>query len=109
MHSEFIYCLQLLIHNLLVNINNSTDPRGIEWSLYNDASNASVLVVNEVHAIFLAIDGLLGVVFIVTSLTDEAVDAGEVNGNVAYVYMMLYALKFFPNFIFSWYNQLESL
>lgn len=51
---------------------------GIEWSLDNDASNASVLVASEAHAITLAIEGLLGVVFTVATLTDEAVDVGEV-------------------------------
>lgn len=51
---------------------------GIEWSLDNDASNAAVLVASEAHAITLAIEGLLGVVFTVATLTDEAVDVGEV-------------------------------
>ncbi|KAL4354735.1 hypothetical protein GQ457_06G019820 [Hibiscus cannabinus] len=49
----------------------------IEWSLDNDASNAAVLVASEAHAISLAIEGLLGVVFTVASLIDEAVDTGE--------------------------------
>lgn len=51
---------------------------GIEWILDNDASNAAVLVASEAHAITLAIEGLLGVVFTVATLTDEAVDMGEV-------------------------------
>lgn len=51
---------------------------GIEWSLDNDASNAAVLVASEAHAITLAVEGLLGVVFTVSTLTDEAVDVGEV-------------------------------
>ncbi|KAL0425375.1 UNVERIFIED_CONTAM: protein MON2 [Sesamum radiatum] len=50
---------------------------GIEWSLDNDASNATVLVASEAHAITLAIEGILGVVFAVATLTDEAVDDGE--------------------------------
>ncbi|KAI8555870.1 hypothetical protein RHMOL_Rhmol05G0207500 [Rhododendron molle] len=50
---------------------------GIEWSLDNDASNTAVLVASEAHAITLAIEGLLGVVFTVATLTDEAVDVGE--------------------------------
>ncbi|GKF87332.1 hypothetical protein Tco_0258209, partial [Tanacetum coccineum] len=50
---------------------------GIEWSLDNDASNAAVLVASEAHAVTLAIEGLLGVVFTVATLTDEAVDVGE--------------------------------
>ncbi|KAI8555871.1 hypothetical protein RHMOL_Rhmol05G0207500 [Rhododendron molle] len=52
-------------------------PLGIEWSLDNDASNTAVLVASEAHAITLAIEGLLGVVFTVATLTDEAVDVGE--------------------------------
>ncbi|GMI84989.1 hypothetical protein like AT5G27970 [Hibiscus trionum] len=55
----------------------SSKANGIEWSLDNDASNAAVLVASEAHAISLAIEGLLGVVFTVASLTDEAVDTGE--------------------------------
>lgn len=51
---------------------------GIEWILDNDASNAAVLVASEAHAITLAIEGLLGVVFTIATLTDEAVDTGEV-------------------------------
>ncbi|KAK6233045.1 hypothetical protein SCA6_003118 [Theobroma cacao] len=86
----------------------SSKAKGIEWSLDNDASNAAVLVASEAHAISLAIEGLLGVVFTVASLTDEAVDAGEVSGNISCLYIMFYAMQFLPNFIFSWYKQLES-
>lgn len=52
---------------------------GVEWSLDTEASNATVLVASEAHAITLAIEGLLGVVFAVATLTDEAVDDGEVS------------------------------
>ncbi|XP_072952390.1 uncharacterized protein [Typha angustifolia] len=56
----------------------SSKAKGIEWSMDNDASNAAaVLVASEAHAITLAVEGLLGVVFTVATLTDEAVDAGE--------------------------------
>ncbi|KAK9291973.1 hypothetical protein L1049_019925 [Liquidambar formosana] len=55
----------------------SSKAKGIEWSLDNDASNAAVLVASEAHAITLAVEGLLGVVFTVATLTDEAVDVGE--------------------------------
>ncbi|XP_020540275.1 protein MON2 homolog isoform X1 [Jatropha curcas] len=55
----------------------SSKAKGIEWSLDNDASNAAVVVASEAHAITLAVEGLLGVVFTVATLTDEAVDAGE--------------------------------
>lgn len=56
----------------------SSKAKGIEWSLDNDASNATVLVASEAHAITLAIEGLLGVVFTVATLTDEAIDLGEI-------------------------------
>lgn len=56
----------------------SSSLSGVEWSLDNDASNAAVLVASEAHAVTLAIEGLLGVVFTVATLTDEAVDVGEV-------------------------------
>ncbi|KAK4768270.1 hypothetical protein SAY87_003411 [Trapa incisa] len=55
----------------------SSKAKGIEWSLDNDASNAAVLVASEAHAISLAVEGLLGVVFTVATLTDKAVDVGE--------------------------------
>ncbi|XP_043691175.1 protein MON2 homolog isoform X2 [Telopea speciosissima] len=56
----------------------NSKAKGIEWSLDNDASNAAVVVASEAHAITLAVEGLLGVVFTVAALTDEAVDVGEV-------------------------------
>lgn len=59
---------------------------GIEWSLDNDASNAAVLVASEAHAITLAVEGLLGVVFTVATLTDEAIDIGEVISIIFVVY-----------------------
>lgn len=59
-------------------INILSTAVGIEWILDNDASSAAVLVASEAHAITLAIEGLLGVVFTVATLTDEAVDVGEV-------------------------------
>ncbi|CAA6667168.1 unnamed protein product [Spirodela intermedia] len=57
----------------------NSKAKGIEWSLENDASNAAVLVASEAHAITLAIEGLLGVVFTIATLTDEAVDVGELD------------------------------
>jgi hypothetical protein len=62
---------------------------GIEWSLDNDASNSAVLVASEAHAITLAFEGLLGVVFTVATLTDEAIDVGEV---ILYIVFILYFL-----------------
>lgn len=56
----------------------SSKAKGIEWSMDNDASNAAVVVASEAHAITLAVEGLLGVVFTVATLTDEAVDVGEI-------------------------------
>lgn len=55
----------------------SSKAKGIEWSMDNDASNAAVLVASEAHTITLALEGLLGVVFTIATLTDEALDAGE--------------------------------
>ncbi|CAN1245369.1 Protein MON2 homolog [Linum grandiflorum] len=55
----------------------SSKAKGVEWILDNDASNAAVLVASEAHLITLAIEGLLGVIFTVATLTDEAVDSGE--------------------------------
>ncbi|XP_050143388.1 uncharacterized protein LOC126619152 isoform X1 [Malus sylvestris] len=56
----------------------NSKAKGIEWSLDNDASNAAVLVASEAHSITLAVEGLLGIVFTVATLTDEAVDSGEI-------------------------------
>uniref|UniRef100_A0A0D9V6A8 Protein MON2 homolog n=1 Tax=Leersia perrieri TaxID=77586 RepID=A0A0D9V6A8_9ORYZ len=55
----------------------SSKAKGIEWSMDNDSSNAAVLVASEAHTITLALEGLLGVVFTIATLTDEALDAGE--------------------------------
>ncbi|KAL5227929.1 hypothetical protein ABZP36_016194 [Zizania latifolia] len=55
----------------------SSKAKGIEWSMDNDASNAAVLVASEAHTITLALEGLLGVVFTIATLTDEALDADE--------------------------------
>ncbi|CAH9087132.1 unnamed protein product [Cuscuta europaea] len=55
----------------------TSKAKGIEWSLDSDASNTAVLVASEAHAVTLAIEGLLGIVFAVATLTDEAVDVGE--------------------------------
>lgn len=52
----------------------------------NDASNAAVLVASEAHTITLALEGLLGVVFTIATLTDEALDAGEVRRDDSYEY-----------------------
>lgn len=43
-----------------------------------DASGVAVIVASEAHAITLAVEGLLGVVFTVATLTDEAIEVGEV-------------------------------
>lgn len=90
---------------------------GIEWSLDNDASNAAVLVASEAHSITLAVEGLLGVVFTVATLTDEAVEIGEVVLSIlsfyftssfkSYLGCMSYAIMLVIN-SFSWRSQLES-
>lgn len=76
----FLYQTQLWIISFLDSLSRLLIQRhaGIEWSLDNDASNATVLVASEAHAITLAVEGLLGVVFTIATLTDEAVDVGEV-------------------------------
>ncbi|XP_020589215.1 protein MON2 homolog isoform X4 [Phalaenopsis equestris] len=57
----------------------NSKAKGVEWSMDNDASNAAVVVASEAHAITLAVEGLLGVVFAVATLTDEAADVGEID------------------------------
>ncbi|KAH7661512.1 Protein Mon2-like protein [Dioscorea alata] len=56
----------------------SSKAKGIEWSMDNDASNSAVVIASEAHTITLAVEGLLGVVFTISALTDEAIDVGEV-------------------------------
>lgn len=70
---------------------------GIEWSLDNDASNTAVLVASEAHAITLAVEGLLGVVFTVAALTDEAVDVGE----VVFFFFNLFIIYFYFNLVIN--------
>lgn len=67
-------------------------PAGIEWSLDNDASNSAVLVASEAHSITLAVEGLLGVVFTVATLTDEAIDIGEVVSIFSLLFFHFYIL-----------------
>ncbi|KAH7372647.1 hypothetical protein KP509_17G014700 [Ceratopteris richardii] len=55
----------------------NSKAKGLEWSMDYDASGVAVVVASEAHAITLAVEGLLGVVFTVATLTDEAIDAGE--------------------------------
>ncbi|BAT85875.1 hypothetical protein LR48_Vigan03g244000 [Vigna angularis] len=62
----------------------------VEWSLDNDASNAAVLVASEAHAITLAVEGLLGVVFTVATLTDEAIDGGEIFSIISAIFTFPY-------------------
>lgn len=75
---------------------------GIEWSLDGDASNATVLVASEAHTITLAVEGLLGVVFTVATLTDEAVDLGEVSSFSFFRFDILYNHVFYYNAILKW-------
>lgn len=57
----------------------NSKAKGVEWSMEYDASGVAVVVASEAHAVTLAVEGLLGVVFTVATLTDEAIDAGELN------------------------------
>lgn len=81
---------------------------GIEWSLDTEASNATVLVASEAHAITLAIEGLLGVVFAVATLTDEAVDDGEVRYVLFSWFLCLYLTRsIFITLLFAMFLILE--
>eukprot|EP00850_Spirogloea_muscicola_P011262 SM000069S20699 [mRNA] locus=s69:305828:318440:+ [translate_table: standard] len=55
----------------------SSKAKGVEWTMDYDGSGQAVVVASEAHAITLAVEGLLGVVFTVATLTDEAMDEGE--------------------------------
>eukprot|EP00249_Psilotum_nudum_P022267 c28446_g1_i3 orf=509-5821(-) len=57
----------------------NSKAKGVEWSMEYDASGVAVMVASEAHAITLAVEGLLGVVFTVATLTDEAIDAGQLD------------------------------
>ncbi|KAL2622814.1 hypothetical protein R1flu_003019 [Riccia fluitans] len=57
----------------------NSKARGVEWTMDNEASGAAVIVASEAHAITLAVEGLLGVVFTVAAMTDEALDEGELD------------------------------
>lgn len=57
----------------------NSKAKGLEWNMDNDAIGVTVIVASEAHAITLAVEGLLGVVFTVATLTDEAIDAGELD------------------------------
>eukprot|EP00250_Pteridium_aquilinum_P017543 c23683_g1_i1 orf=245-5539(+) len=57
----------------------NSKAKGLEWSMDYDPSGVTVIVASEAHAITLAVEGLLGVVFTVATLTDEAIDAGELD------------------------------
>lgn len=85
-------------------------PVGIEWSLDNDASNAAVVVASEAHAITLAVEGLLGVVFTVATLTDEAVDVGEVRLICFFHFFFFFGnnLSLILRILFCCYIQIES-
>eukprot|EP00850_Spirogloea_muscicola_P022427 SM000294S10819 [mRNA] locus=s294:115581:128242:+ [translate_table: standard] len=55
----------------------SSKAKGVEWTMDYDGSGQAVVVASEAHAITLAVEGLLGVVFTVATLTDEAMDEGK--------------------------------
>ncbi|CAI5991186.1 unnamed protein product [Closterium sp. NIES-64] len=47
---------------------------GVEWSMDFDWAGNAVVAASEAHAITLAVEGLLGIVFTIALLTDEAMD-----------------------------------
>jgi hypothetical protein len=51
---------------------------GIEWTPEGDPSGMGALIASEAQAITLATEGLLGVIFTIATLTDEAVGLEEV-------------------------------
>ncbi|CAI5471017.1 unnamed protein product [Closterium sp. Yama58-4] len=52
----------------------SSKARGVEWSMDFDWAGSAVVAASEAHAITLAVEGLLGIVFTIALLTDEAMD-----------------------------------
>ncbi|CAI7921397.1 unnamed protein product, partial [Closterium sp. NIES-53] len=52
----------------------SSKARGVEWSMDFDWAGNAVVAASEAHAITLAVEGLLGMVFTIALLTDEAMD-----------------------------------
>ncbi|CAI5535817.1 unnamed protein product, partial [Closterium sp. Naga37s-1] len=52
----------------------SSKARGVEWSMDFDWAGNAVVAASEAHAITLAVEGLLGIVFTIALLTDEAMD-----------------------------------
>lgn len=63
------------------------------------------MVASEAHAVTLAIEGLLGVVFTVATLTDEAVDVGEVT---LHIFTYEFVFLFLCNICLDYCFQLES-
>ncbi|CAI5473000.1 unnamed protein product [Closterium sp. Yama58-4] len=47
---------------------------GVEWSMDFDWAGSAVVAASEAHAITLAVEGLLGIVFTIALLTDDAMD-----------------------------------
>lgn len=95
------YFLKFCFFLYLNSRNKDTFPTGVEWSLDGDASNATVLVASEAHAITLAVEGLLGVVFTVATLTDEAVDLGEVSWFSFYRSDILHTTVYFVEMLYE--------
>ncbi|CAI5508745.1 unnamed protein product [Closterium sp. Naga37s-1] len=52
----------------------SSKARGVEWSMDFDWAGNAVVAASEAHSITLAVEGLLGIVFTIALLTDEAMD-----------------------------------
>lgn len=51
---------------------------GLEWASETDVTGLGPIVASEAHAVTLAAEGLLGVIFTIATLTDEAVGSAEV-------------------------------
>lgn len=96
LHFEMIFLFGLMGFNsnqflMFIEDDSMYFSAGVEWSLDNDASNAAVLVASEAHSITLAVEGLLGVVFTVATLTDEAVEVGEVVLCIVFIYFTFHS------------------
>lgn len=68
---------------------------GIEWTPDADPSGMGVLIASEAQAITLATEGLLGVIFTIASLTDEAVGFSEVRRYFGFCFLYIFSYEFY--------------
>jgi len=63
---------------------------GVEWTPEGDPSGMGGLIASEAQAVTLAAEGLLGVIFTVATLTDEAVGLEEVGCHFLFFFLVLF-------------------